>query len=83
MTTEEILAKARVWLPEDFKGEPYASRPQLLATLNSGEELFFWAPTYSGYASIRSSAYGYGKSRHKIFHTKRETADIIRVWREK
>ena len=83
MTLEEIATEARIWVPSDFKGNPYESRPQLFATMEPGDSIFMWAPTYIAYASIRGSAYGYGNGKRKKFHTKRETSDVVRVWRER
>jgi len=84
--TEGVLKSGRIWYPEEFKGEPYEHRTDLFATMDIGEAVLLWGPTYNGYASIRSSAYGYAQSRRKKFHTKRqrdpENTQIIRVWRE-
>jgi hypothetical protein len=84
--SEGVIHNGRIWYPTDFKGEPYAARTHLFATMKIDEAVLFWADTYNLYASIRSSAYGYATSKRKKFRTKRQAAPanplVVRVWRE-
>lgn len=82
-TNKPGVAPARLWLPEDFKGTPYKTRTELFETMEIGDEVRMRAVTVNQRASIRRSAYGFARSKHRKFRAIRENSQVIRVLRER
>lgn len=72
------MNEPKVITPSDYK-----SRTEIWSQMRVGDRVHFAATTLVQYASVRGSAYGYGRSRNKIFKATRIDEDIVAVWRER
>lgn len=71
------MSTSQVITPSD-----YTSRIEIWSKMEVGDQVYFLAITPVEYASVRGSAYCWGRPKHKVFRAKRIDENIVRIKRE-
>jgi hypothetical protein len=73
---EVLLRESKIITPAD-----YTSRIEIWSKMEVGDEARFYAPGAVEYASVRGSAYCWGRPKHKKFKAHRITEEVVVIRR--